>query len=99
MNTGKVIVLAAFTGAVIALFTTDKGKKIRKDIADTAEDWSDTLTDLLDKASCSIKDLQKIMSKEIAGLAEDTRQRIMAIIEESMAGGKKTGKVPDARLN
>ena len=99
MNIGKLIVLAAFAGAIVALFTTEKGKEIREDLEDTAEDWGETLSKLIEKASCSANDLQKLVSKEITGLTSDARERIMAIIEESISTGKKMKKAADASLN
>lgn len=98
MNTGKILVIAAFAGAVVALFTTEKGKKIREELADTAEDWSESLSDLLDQATCSVKDLQKLLSKEISGLTEDARERIMTIIEESMKSGKRMKEAIQSEL-
>lgn len=89
MNIGKIIVLAAFAGAIVALFTTDKGKELRDDIQDAAGDWSDSLSDLLDKASCTVDDLKQMVSKEIAGLSKDAREHIQSIIEESVKSGKK----------
>jgi len=89
MNIGKILVLAAFAGAVVALFTTEKGKEIREDLQDAAGEWSDTLSDLLEKATCTADDLQKLVSKEIAGLSKSAREQILSVIEESVKAGKK----------
>jgi gas vesicle protein len=92
MNIGKILVLAAFAGAVVALFTTDKGKEIREDLQDAAGDWSDSLSDLIEKATCTVDDLQKLVSKEIAGLSKDAREHIQSIIDDSIKTGKKMHK-------
>jgi gas vesicle protein len=91
MNSGKLLVLAAFAGAALFLFTTDKGKEIREELGDAAGDWGDKLSDLAEKASCSAKDLKKLVSREVAGLSEEARARIAAIIDEGtkMAKGMK----------
>ena len=54
MNIGKLLVLAAFAGAIVALFATERGKEIREDLEDTAEDWGDALSKVIEKASCSV---------------------------------------------
>ena len=92
MNTGKLLVFAAFGAAIVLLFTTDKGKEIREDIEDAAEDFGGTLSDLLDKASASASDLKKIVSKQVSGLSDDARERIMDIIDEGAKGAKKMRK-------
>jgi len=89
MNTGKLLVFAAFGAAVVLLFTTEKGKKIREELADSAEDWGEKLSELAEKAACSAKDLKKLVSKEVSGLSDDARSRIAAIIDESSKTAKK----------
>lgn len=92
MNIGRILVLAAFAGAIVALFTTEKGKELREDIGDAAEDWGSKLSDLAEKASCSVSDLQKLVAKEVSGLSDTARERIMSIIDESVKTGKKVKK-------
>ncbi len=88
MNT-KLLVFALFGAAVVMLFTTEKGKEIREELADSAGDWSDKLGELAEKASCSAKDLKKLVSKEVSGLTSEARERIAAIIDEGTKGAKK----------
>ena len=97
--TGKVLALAAFGAAIALLFTTKRGKEIRKELADAAEDFGGTLSELADKASVSAKDLQKLVSKEISGLSDEARERISSILDESAKSGKKLKKLAEARLN
>ncbi len=99
MNSGKVLALAAFGAAIALLFTTKRGKELRKDIADAAEDWGGTLSELAEKATVSAKDLQKLVSKEISGLSDDARERISAILDEGAKGGKKLKKLAEAQLS
>ena len=95
----KFLVFAAFAAAGILLFTTDKGKEIREDLSDAAEDWGEKLSELAEKATCTAKDLKKLVSKEVAGLSEEARDRIAAIIDEGTKGAKKLGKAANSQLN
>ena len=88
MNT-KLLVFALFGAAVVMLFTTEKGKEIREELADSAGDWSDKLSELAEKASCSAKDLKQLVSKEVSGLTTEARERIAAIIDEGTKAAKK----------
>ncbi len=97
--TGKVIALAAFAGAAYFLFATEKGQEIRKELGDTAEDWAGKLSELADKASCSAKDLKKLVSKEVAGLSDEARERIAAIIDEGTKSAKKLRNAAASSLN
>ena len=99
MNTGKLLVFAAFSAAVILLFTTEKGKEIREEIADKADDWGDKFSDLAEKATSSAKDLKKMLSKEIAGLSDDARERISDIIDESTSSAKKLKKATASKIS
>ena len=92
MNTGKLLVFAVFGAAVVMLFTTEKGKKIREELADSAGDWGEKLSELAEKASVTAKDLKKLISKEVGGLSDDARERIAAIIEEGTTSAKKVKK-------
>jgi gas vesicle protein len=95
MNT-RLLVFALFGAAVVMLFSTDKGKKIREELADAAGDWSDKLGELTEKAVCSADDLRKYVSKEVSGLSEDARERIAAIIDEGAKSAKKLKKTATA---
>ena len=86
----KVIICAALATAAVLLFTTDKGKKIRKNIADGAEDLSDKLGDLASEYGDQFSDISKKIAKELKGLQGDAKDRIAAILEE---GGKKADKL------
>ena len=98
MNSGKLLVFAAFAGAALFLFTTDKGKKIREDLGDAAEDWGATLSDLAEKASCSAKDLKKLVSREVSGLSEEARTRIAAILDEGTKVAKSMRKTVESQV-
>ena len=90
MSTGKLLVFAAFGAAIVMLFTTERGKKIREELADS--EWGERLSDLAEKASCTAKDLKKLIAKEVSGLSDEARARIAAILDEGASGAKKVKK-------
>lgn len=92
MSKGKIVALAAIGVAVVLLMSTDKGKKIRKQIAEASEDWGETFGELADKAVCSAKDLKRIVSREVKGLSADAREKISGIIDEGSKRAKKMRK-------
>lgn len=62
MRTSRWLLLAAAAGVVALLLTTEKGKKLRRDIADNAEDWKDQLGKLTHKGQ---KKLKKMATAEM----------------------------------
>jgi gas vesicle protein len=95
MNT-KLLVFALFGAAIVMLFTTDKGKEIREELSDAADDWSEKLSERAEKATCSANDLKKLVSKEVSGLSEEARSRISSIIDEGAKSVKKVQKAVTA---
>ncbi len=89
MRTSKLLLLAAVGGAVALLLTTEKGKKIRRNIADNAEDWKDQLNDY---ATDTLASLKKMVSKEVDGLTDDARAQISDLVAEGTKAGKKVKK-------
>ena len=56
MRTSRWLLAAAAVGAVaLLLTTTDRGKKLRKDIADNAEGWKDQLNKLAHRGKNRLK--------------------------------------------
>ncbi len=98
MSYGKLLVFAAFAGAAYFLFATEKGEELREDIGDAAGDWGDKLSELAEKASCSVNDLKKLVSRQVSGLSDEARDRISAIIDEGMSSGKKMKKAAASAL-
>lgn len=98
MSYGKLLVFAAFAGAAYFLFATEKGEELRGELGDAAEDWGDKLSELAEKASCSAKDLKKLVSREVSGLSDEARDRIASIIDEGMKSGKKLKKAAESAM-
>jgi len=67
MRTSRWLLAAAAVGAVaLLLTTTDRGKKLRRDIADNAEDWKNHLSKLTAKGK---KKLKKMAEHEAGALS------------------------------
>lgn len=92
MKLAPIIALACIGTAAVLLFTTDKGKKIREDIMDEAEDWGDKIGKFVEDTGVNVKDLQKRLKKELVTLSDDAKDKILSILDE---GGKKAKNVKD----
>lgn len=92
MKLAPILALACIGTAVVLLFTTDKGKKIREDIMDEAEEWGEKLGKLAEDTGVNIKDMQKRLKKELVTLSDDAKEKILSILDE---GGKKAKNVKD----
>lgn len=96
---GKTLALLALGAAVVLLFTTDKGKKIRDGIQDKAEDWGDHLGDLGATAAKEISALREKLMEEIENVSSDVRSRLTDVLEEGKEKGKKLTKMGRERLS
>lgn len=70
------------------LIAPEKGEDTREAIADTAEQWKDKWTKLMGKAETKLDDLKAMLAKEVSGLSEDVRNRILSILDNEGAGAK-----------
>lgn len=96
---GKTLALLALGAAAVLLFTTDKGKKLRGDIQDKAEDWGDSLGEFGATAAKEISSLREKLMEEIENVASDVRSRLTDVFEEGMEKGKKLTKMGRERLS
>jgi len=74
-------------GAIIGLVTglliaPKRGEELREDIADTAEKWTDKFNRMVGKTGAQLEDLKNLLGREIDGLSDDVRHRIMTILDE-----------------
>lgn len=74
-------------GAIIGLVTglliaPKRGEELREDIADTAEKWTDKFNRMVGKTGAQLEDLKNLLGREIDGLNDDVRHRIMTILDE-----------------
>src|SRR5471030_1955688 len=92
MNTAKILIGLGLGVAVALLVTTDKGKDIREDISDTAKKLKKKLDKLSYGAGKDIADLQKMLGKDIEGLTDDAREKILSIIDKGIDGAQAARK-------
>jgi gas vesicle protein len=92
MKISKLLVFAAIGVAAGLLLTTEKGAALREDLADAAGDWKEKLNKLARKSGSQLSDLRDLVSKEISGLSDDTRQRITDILDEGEGKAKNMRK-------
>ena len=70
------------------LLAPEKGEDTREAIADTAEQWKNKWDKLVGKAGAKIDDLKTMLEKEVSGLSEDVRNRILSILDEEGSATK-----------
>lgn len=76
------------TGALIGLVTglliaPEKGETMREDIAANADKLKKNLNRMMGRTGAELDELRKILGKEIEGLSDDVRHRILNILDES----------------
>lgn len=71
------------------LIAPEKGEDTREAIADTAEQWKHRWTKLMGKAETRLDDLKALLAKEVSGLSEEVRNRILSILDNE--GGAANG--------
>jgi gas vesicle protein len=84
--------LGAAAGMVIGLLMApEKGEDLRSDIADSAGKWKNQLGKLIGKANGSLEDLKAYLDKNIDGLEDDVKRKIIDILDsaETMAHNAK----------
>jgi len=88
----KYLVLAAIGAAVILALRTEKGKAWSEDMLEDAKKWKKKLDEMAGDAGNQISDLKDKLSKEVAGLGSDARDRILAILDEGADKAKNAKK-------
>lgn len=82
MSTSR-FMLGLLAGVAIGmLIAPEKGENLRHGIADTADKWKDRLNRMVGRAGARLDDLRSLLEKNIDGLTEEVRNRIMTIIDE-----------------
>jgi gas vesicle protein len=84
MRTTTGVLLGALSGIALGLLIAPKkGKDLRHDISDTTGQWKTKWNKMLGKTDGKIDELRKILNREVRGLGEDVRQRMLNIIDEA----------------
>ena len=74
----------ALVGLVAGLLLApDKGENTRENLANTAEKWREKFNELLGRTTAHLDDLRAYLDKDISGLSDDVRNRILTILDEA----------------
>lgn len=96
MNGSTKFLLGAAAGMVVGLLIApEKGEDLREELADSAGKWKGKLGKLIGRANGSLEDLKSFLDKNIDGLTDDVKRKIIAILddaEELTYDAKKTLK-------
>ncbi|MCD6063041.1 MAG: YtxH protein [Flavipsychrobacter sp.] len=84
MSTSRFLA-GALVGLVAGLLLApEKGSELRSDISDTAENLKNRLNSILGRAGGpDLDDLRSFLDKNISGLSDDVKHRILTIIDEA----------------
>ncbi len=83
----RLIIAAAATGAVAGLLLApESGNAIRSKINDKIDDLKERFYKIKSSKS-ELDELKEVFQSEIAGLKEDTRKRVLEILESSRITG------------
>ena len=88
MKSSTLFILATLGIAAILLTSTDKGKKLSKDILDNTDEWKEKLTKLAGSTGNQINDLKKLISKEVEGLSKEAKKALLSILDEASSTAK-----------
>lgn len=71
-------------GAVVGLLLAPQsGKETRQQIADSAEDWKKKIKKFKNKSLSELDQLQEVFGREVEGLSNDVREKVLTLIQES----------------
>lgn len=83
MSTSKFLLGAACGLAVGLLMAPEKGSELREDIVDTTDKIKWRFYKMMGKADAKLDDLKALLEKNIDGLSEDVRHRILTILDDA----------------
>lgn len=84
-----------FAGVIVGvtaglLLAPEKGSDTREHLADAADKWKHKLDKMIGKADTELADLKDYLEKDIEGLGEEFKSRILDIIADAE---KKAAKI------
>ena len=72
------------TGIVIGMLTApESGDHTRRKIRHTADDWRNKINGMMNRSGEDLSDLKQVFEKEIDGLHNDTRERVLRLIDKA----------------
>lgn len=88
MKKSTLIIFAAVGAAAALLLLTDRGKKITKDLADSAGDWKESWTKFAGSTGNKLTSLMDSLSHELSGLTSEARQKVLAVLSDKTRNGQ-----------
>lgn len=89
MKAWKILTGVAIGAGLAYLYNTEKGEDLRQDIADNLKQLKKKMDKMAGSAASELADAKKMMGKQIEGLSDDTRQKIMDLLDEGTEQAKK----------
>jgi gas vesicle protein len=71
------------------LLTSDKARSTRQDVEDNVMKWAKRLKKLGNTSIQTASDLKLLLAKEISGLSDETRKRILALLNGAQETASK----------
>ena len=76
--------VGALCGLVVGLLIApEKGEDLRNDLVNTADKWKNRLNKLAGRAEADLDDLRALLDRNIDGLSEDVKHRILTILDDA----------------
>ncbi len=89
MKAWKILTGVAIGAGIAYLYNTEKGEDLRADIADSLKQLKKKMDKMAGTAATELADAKKLMSKQIEGLSDEAREKIMDLLEEGTEQAKK----------
>ena len=89
MKAWKILTGVAIGAGIAYLYNTEKGEDLRADIADSLKQLKKKMDRMAGNAATELADARKIMSKEIEGLSDEAREKIIELLDEGVEQAKK----------
>ncbi|HLO69258.1 MAG TPA: YtxH domain-containing protein [Flavipsychrobacter sp.] len=84
MNGNAKFLIGAAAGIAVGLLLAPrKGKELRDDITDQADKLKNKFEKLLGKANGNLEDLKTYLNKNIEGLTDDVKQKLIEMLNEA----------------
>ncbi len=84
MNGNAKFLLGAAAGIAVGLLLAPrKGKELREDITDQADKLKNRLGKMLGKANGNLEDLKTYLNKNIEGLTDDMKHKLINMLDEA----------------
>jgi hypothetical protein len=91
MSTLKFLLYGSIIVGVVVLLTSDKARSTRQDVEDNVMKWAKRLKKLGNTSIQTASDLKLLLAKEISGLSDETRKRILSLLNGAQETASKLG--------